>query len=85
MRRNTVNGNETPLASETMPARLSGPDLTPEALDLLLSRARRRRAEATAQLLSRLGVSIVRAFHHSAPSKHTDTKGAINREPHGAV
>ena len=54
-----------------------------ESLDNLILRARRMRAEATAELLSRLGAALVRPFRRwtasNAAGAHTVIKGGPQR------
>lgn len=85
MRHNTMNDHETPLASGTMDDRTRGADISPETIDNLILRARQMRAEATAQLLSRLGGALVRRFRHSTPSKNVGAHDMIKGGPQGAV
>lgn len=85
MRHNTMNEHETPLASGTMGDCTSCSDLTPEALDSLILKARQMRAEATTRLLSRLGAAMVGSFRGRTLPKLTGTASAVNGGPQRAV
>ena len=85
MRHDKVNGDDKLLARGTMVDRPSGPDLKPETLDNLILRARRMRAEALADLLSRLGAAMVRPFRGRALPKLAGVASRVEGEPQRAV
>lgn len=85
MRHRNLKENETPLTSATMDDLPSPSDLTPRTLDIILVRARQMRAEATAQLLSRLGTAILRPIRGWMASRRAQTRDMFSGGPQGAV
>lgn len=85
MRHSNIDVNETPLETESMYDRPSRTDVTPEAIDTIILRARQMRSDRTAQLLSRLGAVLARPFRQWALSRHVGADAAIKGQPHGAL
>jgi len=85
MRHNTMTDHEAPLVSGNMDFRTRGADISPKTIDNLILHARQMRADATAQLLSRLGASLVRRFRRSTPSNNIGARDMINGGPQSAV
>ncbi len=85
MRHNTTPAEETRLPRDTMNNSLSRSDVTPETLDNIMLRARQMRAEATVDLLKRLGAAMVRPFRRSMESKHNGSDAVIKGGPQGAI
>ncbi len=81
MRRNTTKDHEKPLARKD----LGGPDIPFETVDSLVLRARQMRAEATADLLSRLGAAMVRRLRPLASSRRSDLQNVVNGGSRRAV
>lgn len=85
MRHDTVAGDDRLLHSESIGDRLYRSDLTPETLENLISTARRKRAEATAELLARLGAAMIHPFRGPAASKPAGTRCPVAGKPQSAV
>lgn len=85
MRHDTVTGDDRLLRRESIGDRLYRSDLTPETLENLISTARRKRAEATAELLARLGAALIHPFRGTAAPKSAGTRSPVAGEPQRAV
>jgi hypothetical protein len=85
MRHDTTNCNDGVLSSEPTKDRPGRSNVSSESLDNLILRARRMRAEATAELLSRLGAALVRPFRRWTASNATGAHTVIKGGPQGAV
>jgi hypothetical protein len=83
MRHDSTNCNDGVLWGEPTKDRPGRSDVSSETLDDLILRARRMRAVATAELLSRLGAALVRPFRHWTAANpvggHTVIKGGPQR------
>jgi hypothetical protein len=83
MRHSKTNFDNGVLSSEIKKDRPGHSDVSRESLDDLILHARRMRAEATAQLLTRLGAALVRPFRHWTAANpvggHTVIKGGPQR------
>jgi hypothetical protein len=85
MRHDTVTGDDRLLHSESIGDRRYRPDLTPETLENLITTARRKRAEATAELFARMGAAMVRAFLGTAAPKPARARSPGAGEPQRAI
>lgn len=85
MRHRTITAEETKHLRDTMNNSLSRSDMTPETLDNIMLRARQMRAEATVDLLKRLGSEMVRPFRRSIESRHNGSDAVIKGGPQGAI
>lgn len=59
--------------------------MAPESLDVIILRARRMRAKATAGLLARLFAAVIRPFRYWTGPKHRGSDAVIKDGSQGAI
>jgi hypothetical protein len=84
MRHETATGDDRLLRREDSGDRRYHSNLMPETLENLISTARQKRAEATAELLARPGAAMIHPFRGTAAPKPARTRSPVEGEPQRA-